>query len=264
MATDQIFPVVLARDAGATVEFTLESLRDFPEVIVYAWGSRSRTRTICRRYPNTHFIDGDFLGCGRTRNRAGGLAEGDWILALDADEYLSDALRASLKGLRLANPATAYSLRRHNLFLDKDIRWAGWGNEWSIRLYNRLAYQFDDVLEDAQVALSEGATVERLEGALWHHAVTNLDQLLAGANRRSGLGRDAGGRAFSPPFAVLSAAWIFFRCYFLRLGLLEGWRGLLIAVTAATETFFGHMKRYSDGPEDPLAKLSRNNSRLSR
>ena len=62
MATDQIYPVVLARDAAATVEFTLESLRDFPEVIVYAWGSKGRTRETCRNYPNAHFVGGDFLG----------------------------------------------------------------------------------------------------------------------------------------------------------------------------------------------------------
>jgi len=255
MATDQIYPVVLARDAAATIELTLDTLRDFPEVIVYAWGSGDRVREICSGYPNVQYVDGDFLGNGRTRNQAASLAEGDWILALNADEHLSDALLTSLIRLTFDTETTAYSLQRHNLFLGKDIRWGGWGNDWLIRLYNRRSFHFDDALEHGRIALSTGAKIEPLQGALWRQTVTDIDQLLSRASWRSELGRHAEGRVLSPPLAVLSASWAFCRCYFCRLGLLEGWRGLLIAATAAIETFFRHMKRYAQVPEDAVAKL---------
>lgn len=256
MATDPIYPVVLARDASTTVEFTLESLRDFPEVLVYAWGRSGRVREICRRYPNVQFVNGDFLGSGRTRNRAASLAEGDWILALNADEYLSDALRADLEEVELPAPTTAYSIQRHNLFLGKDIRWGGWGNDWSVRIYNRLVHQFDDSLDQARIALAAETKTRRLHGALWCLAVTDIDQLLKRASRRSELGRHTEGRVLSPPLAVASASWAFSRSYFLELGLLEGWRGLLIALTGAIETLFRHMKRYTQVSEDAVDKLS--------
>ncbi len=262
MATDQIYPVVLARDAAATVEFTLESLRDFPEIIVYAWGSKARTRETCRRYPNAHFVDGDFLGNGRTRNRAASLAEGDWILALSADEYLSDALRTSLDRLELKALTTAYAVHRHNLFLGKDIRWGGWGNDWSVRLYNRRSYHFDDALHDETVLVARESEIAPLQGALWHQAVTDIDQLLSRASRRSELGRHTEGRAISPPVAVASASWAFSRSYFFRLGLLEGWRGLLIAVTDSVEAFFRHMKRYADAPKENVVGLEKRSGRL--
>lgn len=255
MATSDIYPVVIARDAAETIEITLESLKAFPEVIVYDCGSRDRTRELCAAYPNAQFVDGEFLGSGRTKNQAAGLAEGDWILALDADEYLSDGLLATLGALSMRGPETAYSMHRHNLFMDKDIKWGGWGNDWVVRLYNRRTYHFSDAVLHEKVSLSTGAKIEPLKGALWHQAVIDIDQLLKRISRRSELAWHAEGRVYSPPLIVLNSLWILFRSYFLQLGFLEGWRGLVIAATDAAESFFGRMKRYSEAPVDSAATL---------
>ncbi len=252
MATDQTYPVILARDAAATLEFALESLRGFPEVIVYHCGSRDRTREICRAYPNVQFVAGDFLGNGRTRNQAASLAEGDWILALDADEYLSNGLISSLGKLELQAPTTAYALDRHTLFMGKDIQWGGWGNRSEVRLYNRRNFRFDDALIGERVALSSEAGIESLQGVLWHQAVTGMDQLLRRMTRRAELSRYAEEPALSPPLILVRASWGFLRSYFFQLGLLEGWRGLVIAVAVATETFFRHMKRYAEVSQEPI------------
>jgi hypothetical protein len=45
---------------------------------------------------------------------------------------------------------------------------------------------------------------------------------------------------------LLRAGWAFFRTYVLQLGALEGWRGMVIAMSNANGTFFRHMKRYVD------------------
>ena len=44
---------------------------------------------------------------------------------------------------------------------------------------------------------------------------------------------------------ALSALGAFWKSYLLKLGLLEGWRGLVIAAVASTETFFRLMQRYA-------------------
>ncbi|NNC63230.1 MAG: glycosyltransferase family 2 protein, partial [Gammaproteobacteria bacterium] len=246
MAIDRIFPVVTARDAAATIELTLASLREFTEVIVYDFGSRDSTREICAGYPNVQLVDGDFLGGGRTRNHAASLAEGDWIFALDADEFLSDGLLASLRDLSLEQLDAAYSVHRHNLFMGKDIRWGGWGNEWRARLYNRHRYQFSDATVGERLVLASDTRVAPLKGALWHEAVPSLDVLMRDIGRRASLRQNAATKAVSPPLIAIRAIAAFWYSYLLKLGLLEGWRGLVIAVAASVETFFRLMQRYAD------------------
>jgi len=245
MAIDRIFPVLIARDAAATIELTLASLREFSEIIVYDYGSRDETREICAAYPNTQFVDGEFLGCGRTRNHAASLAEGDWILALDADDFLSDGLLASLRDLELDAPDRVCAVHRHNLFMGKDMRWGGWGSEWLVRIYNRHRYQFSDAPIDEKLVLANDTRVAPLKGALWREAVPNLDVLVRDIGRHAHLRQHTAGKAISPPLIALIALGVFWQSYLLKLGLLEGWRGLVIAAAASTETFFKLMQRYA-------------------
>jgi len=245
MAIDRIFPVVIARDAAATIELTLASLREFREVVVYHYGTGDDTREICSAYPNVQRVDGGFLGHGRTRNHAASLAEGDWILALDADEFLSDGLLASLRELTLEKLDAVFALHRHNLFMGKSMRWGGWGNEWPVRLYNRHRYQFSDAPIDEKLVLANDTRVTPLKGALWHEAVPGLDVLVCDIGRRTGLRQHTAGRTVAPPLIALCALGAFWQSYLLKLGLLEGWRGLVIAAVASTETFFRLMQRYA-------------------
>jgi hypothetical protein len=45
---------------------------------------------------------------------------------------------------------------------------------------------------------------------------------------------------------LVRAWWAFFRTYIVQLGVLEGWRGMVIAVSNANGSFYKHMKRYVD------------------
>ncbi len=63
-------------------------------------------------------------------------------------------------------------------------------------------------------------------------------------SRYSALSCGTGGRLRSPPHIAAGAVWAFLRSYFLQLGFLEGWRGLVIANCDAQGTFFKHLKRF--------------------
>jgi hypothetical protein len=76
--------------------------------------------------------------------------------------------------------------------------------------------------------------------------VSDIDQFLHKVSLYSELNRGASPKIRSIPHILLGAACAFVRSYFLRLGFLEGWRGLLIAHCDAEGTFFKHFKRYVD------------------
>lgn len=246
MGTNDIYPVLITRDAAATIERTLESLTAFPEVIVYDNGSTDDTIERCRRFANVKVVTGEFFGYGKTKNHAVSLARGDWVLSIDADEYVGAALLAELERLRLDDPSVAYVVERHNLFLGKDVRRAGLGGNWLVRLFNRRRCRFSDVLVHEKVIVPVGCTTARLRGALWHQACTDLNQILEKISRYSELNRRDGAPTRGILNIWLRSAWSFFKSYVLRGGFLEGWRGIVIAHSDAMGTFFKHVKRYAD------------------
>lgn len=244
MSLEQIHPVLITRDAGATIERTLESLRGFPEVIVYDNGSSDDTLAICARFGNVRVHTGEFLGFGPTKGRAVSLASGDWILSIDADEYLGRSLLASLEALDLGDPKIAYRVERHNLFMGRHIRHSGWGNDWLVRLFNRTECHFDDAVVHEKVVVPPGVRLARVDGALWHQAASDIDQFLTKISRYSELEIRRSPRTHHPAVILLHAIWAFFRSFVLRAGFLDGWRGLVIAYCFGIGCFFKHMKRY--------------------
>jgi glycosyltransferase involved in cell wall biosynthesis len=244
MSLEQIYPVLITRDAAATIERTLESLREFPAVTVYDNGSSDGTLAICARFPNVRVHTGEFMGFGPTKAHAVSLAGGDWILSIDADEYVGRSLLDALRLLDLTNPECAYRVKRQNLFMGRHIRHSGWGNDWLVRLFNRTVCRFDDAVVHEKVVVPAGVRLVAVEGPLWHQAASDIDQFLTKISRYSELEIKRSPRTHHPAVILLHAIWAFFRSYILRAGFLDGWRGLVIAYCFGIGCFFKHMKRY--------------------
>jgi len=246
VSTDEIYPVLITRDAATTIEQTLRSLAAFPEVIVYDNGSTDDTVERCRQFPNVKVAQGEFFGYGPTKNHAVSLAGGDWVLSIDADEYLSEALLNELRETKLDDPSIAYVLDRHNLLLGKDIRYGGVGNDWLVRLFNRRRCRFTDAAVHEKVVVPPDCRTVRLRSPLWHQACTDLDQMLKKISYYSELNRRIGAPTHSALNIWVRSVWSFFKSYVLKRGFLEGWRGIVIAHGDAMGTFFKHIKRYAD------------------
>lgn len=246
MSIQKIHPVLITRDAAATIERALTSLREFSEVIVYDNGSTDHTVELCKHFPNTKVVVGEFFGFGRTKNHAADLAAGDWILSLDADEYVDEELLASLRTLALTDLGVAYAVQRRNLFMGKEVKGGGWGHDWLVRVFNRRRCRFTDALVHEKVLVPQGCALVRLRGSLWHYAAMDLDTFLHKISRYSELNRQDGKRTHSVLNIVLRSQWSFFKSYIFQRGFLDGWRGIVIATCTAIGTFFKHMKRYAD------------------
>jgi glycosyltransferase involved in cell wall biosynthesis len=88
--------VIMAKDAQETIEETLESLKAFPEVILYLNNSSDQTETIAKSYPNVKVVQGEFLGFGKTKNMAASHATNAWVFSLDSEEIIPPALQKEL------------------------------------------------------------------------------------------------------------------------------------------------------------------------
>lgn len=244
-ALSRISVVLMVRDAAATLAAALDSVREFGEVLVYDNGSSDGTLEIAGRYPNVRIERGEFSGFGRTRNRAAALAAHDWIFSLDADEVVSAALAASIAGLALGAPQTVYAVERQNFLLGRRVRYGGWGSQWLVRLYNRTTHRFSDAAVHEKVTLQPGERPVRLTGALRHTAMRDAGDFLVKMHRYTMLKAAESDRSYPPALIVAKTLWAFLRSYLWRLGMLDGWRGLLVAVSEANGVFYKYMVIYS-------------------
>jgi len=242
MPLNDIAAAIITRDAAETLQKTLDSLRDFPEVVVYDNGSSDKTESIAKRYSNVRFFRGEFIGFGPTKNRAAELADRDWILSIDADEQASPELVTELAALPLDDSRVLGEILRRNFMLGKEVRHSGWGGDWLPRFYHRQVHRYNDANVHERILPTDDSDVERLKGALTHDAVRELGSFLVKIDRYTAI-RAADAKSALPVAVIyLKSLWAFFRVYILQAGFLDGWRGLVIAWCDATGVFFKYMR----------------------
>jgi glycosyltransferase involved in cell wall biosynthesis len=245
MPLSRISAVLMVRDAEPTLVATLDSLKGFGEVLVFDNGSKDRTLEIAGRYPNVRIHKGEFSGFGPTRNKAASLASNDWVFSIDADEVPDQTLLTALDAVVLDRPELSYCVERQNYLLGKRVRHSGWGSQWLTRLYNRKAHAFTDVVVHEKVELKAGEEPVRLSGTLKHMPMQDAGDFLVKMHRYTMLKAGESRRTYPPAIILLKTFWAFIRSYILRLGILDGWRGVLISVSEANGVFYKYMVIYS-------------------
>lgn len=168
------------------------------------------------------------------KNSAAAKASQAWILALDADEVVSDGLRREIQSLfrsgdRLEAHA-AWSFPRTTEVCGRFLRHGDWYPDRQTRLWKRGMATWGGV--DPHDKLEVQGTVGRLQGDLLHHGVLSLNQQLSKIpSYTDAFVRDrlAKGRSATWLDLWFRPCWTFFRGYVLRLGFLDGWQGLYVA-----------------------------------
>ena len=234
---------ILTKDCAETLEATLESVKDFNEVIVLDSGSQDETLDIAKHYPNVKVYEKPFLGFGEMHNLATSLATHDWIFSIDSDEVLTKEAEKELLSLKLA-PCNVYSILRHNFFNGKRIKWCGgWHPDWVLRLYNRKSTQFS-LAKVHEKILTEGLTIKRLKHPLLHTPYRTMSDFLDKMQNYSTLfaKQNQGKRPVSLLQAIFHGWFAFFKSYVLKRGFLGGREGFIISLYNGHTTFYKYMK----------------------
>src|SRR5580692_7479828 len=129
--------VIITKNEAANIACCIRSAqRVSKEIIVVDSGSEDDTISLARQF-GAKVVSVPWTGFGNSRNAGAAAAGNDWILALDADERITDELCASLSSLDLRNPRMVYGFRRQAFVVDKKIRFGDWGRDKVFRLYHR-------------------------------------------------------------------------------------------------------------------------------
>ena len=233
---------IIACNEAHRIARCLQSVAFADQVVVLDSGSTDDTVAIARGLGADVEVTPDWPGFGPQKNRALARCRYRWVLSIDADEQVSDALAAEILRVLREAPAEAtvagYWLRRSSRYCGQVIRHGLWGNDRVLRLFERQRGRFTDARVHESLVCDGETRV--LEGILVHDSVDSPEDARGKARRYAFLGAEAlraRGRGGSLQGGV-HAGWSFVRGYLLRAGFLDGRFGLTLARLNAAGTFW--------------------------
>lgn len=237
--------VIMTYNEEANIGRCLASVRELAdEVFVLDSYSTDRTVEIARntgarvdQYPFDTYVN--------QKNRMIEMASHDWVLSIDADEYLSEELKNSILRAKTQNDFDGYKSNRRNKIGDTWIKHGNWYPDRKIRLFDRRKVRIvgndpHDVMEPLP-----GARIGFLKGDLMHLADETLSSRFQTIERHSTRAAEAlftKGVKWSLIKIIGKPCIRFVVSYFIRLGFLDGYYGLSIAGSEAYYVWMREIK----------------------
>jgi glycosyltransferase involved in cell wall biosynthesis len=190
----------------------------------------------------------DWPGFAAQKQFAAETASHDWVFSLDADERVTDELRASVMGLHDGDEtklADGYRVARRSFYMGRWIKGGGWYPDYQLRFYDRRRGRWEGAHIHESVKMRPGARVETLSGDLQHFSVRDaahhhrmIGERYAPLSARQMF---ESGRRTTPLRIATAAPAAFTRSFILKGGFRDGLAGLAIARFAAHHAFLKHV-----------------------
>jgi glycosyltransferase involved in cell wall biosynthesis len=234
--------IVITHNEAANLPDCLAALAFCDEIVLVDQASTDDTVAIAMRAGARVVSRPHFAGFGRQKQAALDEASGDWVLSVDADERVPEALAREIRAAIARADHSGYRINRRTLFLGRYLRHGGWYPNRVLRLARRGAARFttDAVHERLDVTGSIGD----LDADMLHLSYRTIDDVLIKQRRYALLSarvRRERGTPGGLPIALARGTFAFINGYVLRLGLLDGSRGLVAALARAQETFWRYL-----------------------
>lgn len=242
---EKLSAVILTKNEEKNIERVINSLKDIvDEIVVIDSGSTDRTVEIATKL-GAKVIFKQWEGAAKQRTFGSYMASNEWVLALDADEELSQELRENIKK-EMENPKfDAYELPRKTYYLGRFLEHT-WYPEWRLRLFKKGYVEFEGELHE-NIKFLKKTNIGRLKGDLYHYSYKNLfHQYIKTVEYAKHMAEiyHKNGKKFKFYKLIFSPVFIFFKNYFLKFGFLDGWRGFLVATSSFFYSFLKYLFLY--------------------
>ncbi|MFM7854070.1 MAG: glycosyltransferase family 2 protein [Flammeovirgaceae bacterium] len=208
------------------------------EILVVDSYSKDNTKKICLE-KGVRFIEHPFEGHIQQKNYALSHSLHDYVLSLDADEYLSPELTLSIMSAKKNWPAEAYEMNRLSSYGGRWMKLSAWYPDRKLRLWNKKLGTWGGDNPHDKVILNKKVEIIHLRGDLMHKAYENAAEMLIKIQAYSDIfAKEKRFVVKSTSFKILyKTIYTFFYNFFLKLGIFGGYEGAIISMSNINYTF---------------------------
>jgi len=223
--------LVITYNEEQNIKAVLDNLAFADEIIVVDSFSSDTTFEIASSFKNVTVAQRIFDNFASQRNYALSLATNSWILFIDADERLTTELEKEISNIiNEQNTASAYFMYRTFMFQNKKLRFSGWQTDKIIRLFKKeeAYYNHEKIVHEKLIV---NGTIGKLKNKLIHYSYTGYKDykqkmILYGQLKA----QEELTKKTKPHFFhfYIRPVYQFLNQYILRLGILDGKKGIII------------------------------------
>jgi glycosyltransferase involved in cell wall biosynthesis len=235
---------LIVKNEEAEIRGCLESVKWADEIVVLDSGSVDKTVEIARQYTDKVQVT-DWPGYGIQKNRALSLLTTDWVLSIDADERVSDALRDEILAVVSEGSCEGYEIPRRSSYCGKFINHSGWVPDYVLRLAKKDTARFTESVVHERMQVK--GDCKKLKNPILHYTYRDLSDVLEMIQRYSDASAKEmykAGKKGGLLSAISHGFWTFLKTYFFRLGFLDGREGFMLAFSNAELAYYKYMKLY--------------------
>ncbi len=238
--------VVIVKNSASSLRRCLESASFVNEILVVDSGSTDETIAIAQEC-GARVLYQEWLGFGPQKKFAVNQAKNDWVLCLDADEYLSEKLQDEIFNLFQGELVhEAYRFARCNLFLGRFLRHGEGYPDWSLRLFNRKNANWTEELVHEKVRGTNGKLdVGTVYGDLMHESCESIARYIEKQNNYTSIQASqmlVSGQ-YVPKLKILISPIVrFIKYYFLKFGFMDGLPGFVHISIGCYSVFLKYVK----------------------
>ena len=249
----KITATIITFNEERNIARAIESLRCCDEIVVVDSGSTDRTAEIAGKL-GARVIESEWPGYARQKNFAAEHASNDWILSIDADEALSEALEGEIWQIKKNGPSfDAFTMPRMAQYLGRWILHSGWYPDRKVRLYHRAKARW--VGEFVHESVMVKGSVGHLRSDLLHFTCDSLSEHLKTMDRYTTLAAQqivSQGKGVGWRHLLLVPCWTFVRTLLFQRAFLDGPEGLSIAWMGALYNYVKYAKARDMAPRREL------------
>ena len=246
MMAPRLSALVCARNEEKRLAPCLDRLAFADEIVVVLDRCTDATPDIARRYTSV-LVEGAWDLEGPRRNAGIQACSGDWILEVDADEWVTEALADEIRRTIAATPWDWHEIPVDNYIGKRLVRW-GWGASFGKAAYPGLFRKGVKVWGNQRLHPSlqwTGRKGPMLRSRIEHYVdrdVSDMIRRLDAYSTARALDLRDSGRIGSLGRNLIRFWSRFFKCFVLRKGYREGAMGFLIALLAGLYPLLSHLK----------------------
>jgi glycosyltransferase involved in cell wall biosynthesis len=245
--------LLITYNEESNIKSAIENLAFANEIIIVDSYSTDASVKIASSFKNVKIIQNVFKNYADQRNFAIGLATYPWILFIDADERISPALEEEIKSVvKNDHSVNAYELYRIFLFKKQPLRFSGWQTDKIFRLFRKENSYYDPKKIVHEKLIVDGKTGV-LKNKLSHYSYTDYwsykHKMKQYGKMKAYEELNKGTKPNIFHFYI-RPAYQFLYQYIIRLGILDGKKGMIICYLNAYSVY----ERFQE-----LKKLRSNN-----